>query len=223
MNLAATQPIDTKLAWVSSRLHNNQHVAEVIVAKLVSKITLGIDVAKDACVVYDWHKAQCLTLPNQKSALTAWLHSLASPVQIAVEPTSHYHLAVVEAAMALGFEVYLINPRQLAHYREAVNVRNKTDPTDAWLLARYLLHEGNQLRPYQPQCPQAQHVWALLKRRAVVVASRKQLQQSFSEISLSARALFTQFQRLLARIDLRIQPESVHREKLYYRHLSVFG
>jgi transposase len=112
---------------------------------------------------------------------------------------------VVEAAMAFGFEVYLINPRQLAHYREAVNVRNKTDPQDAWLLARYLVHEGRQLRPYQPQCPQAQQLWALLKRRAVVVAARKQLQQSFGEIRLSAQALFTQFQHLLTRIDLRIR------------------
>jgi len=174
------------------------------VAKRVSKITLGIDVAKDECVVYDWDSAKVLTLPNQKDSLKAWLRSLQGSVQIAIEPTSHYHMAWVEEALALGYEVYLVNPRQLAHYREAVNVRNKTDPQDAWLLARYLVHEGSQLRAYQPQCRQAQHLWALLKRRAVVVAARKQLQQSFSDISLPVQALFTQFQHLLARIDLRI-------------------
>jgi hypothetical protein len=53
---------------VSSRLHNQQ-VAEVIVAKRVSEITLGIDVAKDECVVCDWHAAKILTLPNQKDSL----------------------------------------------------------------------------------------------------------------------------------------------------------
>ena len=173
-------------------------------AKRVSKITLGVDVAKDECVVCDWHTDKILTLTNQKDCLKAWLQSLQGNVQLAIEPTSHYHLIVVEEALALGYEVYLINPRQLAHYREAVNVRNKTDPQDAWLLARYLAHEGGALRAYQPQCRQAQHLWTLLKRRAVVVAARKQLQQSFSDISLSAQALFTQFQQLLARIDLRM-------------------
>ena len=173
-------------------------------AKRVAKITLGIDVAKDECRVCHWESAEPLTLPNQAGSIRAWLQSLQGPVQIALEPTSHYHLVWVDAALALGHAVYLINPRQLAHYREAVNVRNKTDPQDAWLLARYLIHEGHLLRAYQPPCRQAQQLWALLKRRAVVVAARKQLQQSFSEISLPAQALFTQFQHLLVRIDRRI-------------------
>ena len=173
-------------------------------AKLVRKITLGIDVAKDECVVYDWHTAEIVNLPNQPTAIKTWLQSLHGPVQIALEPTSHYHLVLVEAALARGHTVYLVNPRQLAHYREAVNVRNKTDPQDAWLLARYLAHEGTELRPYQPQCRQAQQLWTLLKRRAVVVQARQQLQQSFSDIKLSARALFSHFRHLLERIDLRI-------------------
>jgi transposase len=174
-------------------------------AKLVSKITLGVDVAKDECVVCDWQSDKILTLPNQNNSIKACLQSMPGNVQIAIEPTSHYHMAWVEEALALGYEVYLINPRQLAHYREAVNIRNKTDPQDAWLLARYLVHEGGQLRAYQPQCRQAQRLWSLLKRRAVVVAARKQLQQSFADIRLPAQALFTQFQHLLARIDLRIR------------------
>lgn len=194
-------------------------------AKHVSKITLGIDVAKDECVVYVWETAETLTLPNQKTPITAWLRALQGPLQIAIEPTSHYHMAWVEAALALGYEVYLINPRQLVHYREAVNVRNKTDPQDARLLARFLVHEGGQLRTYQPQCHQAQQLWALLKRRAVVVAARKQLQQSFSEISLSAQSLFTQFRQLLARIDLRMKKllQALGWENDYQRCRSVPG
>lgn len=174
-------------------------------AKLTSKITLGIDVAKDALVIYDWSTAELNTVANEKDSIRTWLRSLHGSVQIAIEPTSHYHLLMVEEALALGHQVYLINPRQLAHYREAVNVRNKTDPQDAWLLARYLLHEVDELRPYRPQCRQAQQLWALLKRRAVVVNARQKLQQSFAEVQLSIRALQTQFQRLLERIDLQIR------------------
>ena len=194
-------------------------------AKRVAKITLGIDVAKADCRVCHWESTETLMLPNQADSIRAWLQSLQGPVQIALEPTSHYHRVWVDAALALGHEVYLINPRQLAHYREAVNVLNKTDPQDAWLLARYLVHEGCQLRAYQPPCRKAQLLWGLLKRRAVAVTARKQLQQSFREINLSTRALLSQFQRLLARIDRRMSTliQALGWSGDYQRCLSIPG
>jgi transposase len=174
------------------------------VSKLVSQITLGIDVSKEELVICDWDTKAISTLENQASAIKVWLKSLYGPLRIAIEPTSHYHLQVVEQAHALGIEVYLINPRQLSHYRIAVGMRNKTDPTDAWLLARYLAHEFALLRPFKPRCAKAQRLWALLKRRAAVVRARTQLNQSFSETKLSIKALSTEIQRLLARIDKHI-------------------
>ena len=174
-------------------------------SKLVSKITLGIDVSKAELVICDWDTEEISTLENQASVIKVWLKSLYGPVRIAIEPTSHYHLEVVEQAHALGLEVYLINPRQLSHYRLAVNVRNKTDPLDAWLLARYLAHECASLRPFKPQCAKAQRLWALLKRRATVVRARTQLDQSFRECTLSIKALRREIRHLLERIDKHIQ------------------
>jgi len=175
------------------------------VAKPVTKITLGIDVAKDQLVICQWGCEQLFTLVNQPAEIQAWLETLCGPVRLAIEPTSHYHLAVVEAALACGHQVYLVNPRQLVHYRYAVDVRNKTDAVDAWLLARYLEHEAAQLRPFRPQDRRAQRLWALLTRRATVVQSRQQLQQSFAEVRLSIQALLSQFQQLLQRLDQQIQ------------------
>lgn len=173
-------------------------------SKLVSQITLGIDVSKHELVVCDWDTEQISTLENQASVIKCWLKSLCGPARIGIEPTSHYHLEVVEQAHALGIEVYLINPRQLAHYRVAVNVRNKTDPADAWLLARYLAHECDSLRPFKPQCAKAQRLWSLLKRRATVIRTRSQLDQSFRESTLSVKAVKREIQRLLDRIDKHI-------------------
>ncbi len=173
-------------------------------ANPVEKITLGIDIAKETCVIHVWETAETQEILNQPDAIRAYLKAFHGPVRLALEPTSHYHRCWVELALARGIEIYLVNPRQLLHYREAVNQRNKTDPDDAWLLARFLAHEASQLRPYQPQSAQALALWSLLKRRAKVVEARKQLQQSFRDIQLSAQALFTQFQRLLERIDQRI-------------------
>ena len=194
-------------------------------AKRAEKITLGIDVAKDTCVIHVWETGETQAVPNQPDAIRASLKAFHSPVRLALEPTSHYHRDWVEQALTLGFEVYLVNPRQLAHYREAVNQRNKTDPEDAWLLARFLSHEALQLRPYQAQNAQAQALWSLLKRRAKVVEARKQLQLSFREIQLSAQALFTQFQHLLARIDQRIQRaiQALGWSDDYQRCLSIPG
>jgi transposase len=177
---------------------------ETIVANQVAKITLGIDVAKDQHLVYNWQTQQTTRLPNQRSDIKAWLKTLHGPVRLAIEPTSHYHLAMVDEALELGYEIYLVNPRQLVHYREAVNERNKTDPLDARLLARYLEHEADQLRPFQPRDPRAQRVWRLILHRATVVKSQQQLQQSFADVQISIRGVLSQFKGLLARIDRQI-------------------
>ena len=173
-------------------------------AKFVEKITLGIDVAKDEHVIYNWQTGEIIKLANERSVIKAWLKTFHGPVQIAIEPTSHYHLVMIEEAHALGYEVYLINPRQLVHYRQAVNVRNKTDALDAWLLARYLEHEGSQLRLFKPQDPRAQRLWQLILRRSTVVKSRQQLRQSLADVQLPIKALLTQFQQLLDRIDRQV-------------------
>lgn len=173
-------------------------------ANQVVKITLGVDVAKDQHLIYNWQTQQNIRLPNQRSDIKAWLKTLHGPVRLAIEPTSHYHLVMVDEALALGYEVYLVNPRQLAHYREAVNERNKTDPLDAWLLARYLEHEADQLRPFQPRDPRAQHLWKLILHRATVVKSQQQLQQSFTDVQISIRGVISQFKDLLVRIDRQI-------------------
>ena len=146
-----------------------------------------------------------IRLANERKALKAWLRTFHGPVRLAIEPTSTYHLVCVDEALKLGMAVYLINPRQLAHYREAVNERNKTDPQDAFLLARYLHREADQLRPFQPLERQAQQLWALIKRRGVITQARQQLMQSLNGMNLPARALFRQIDALLKRIDQRLQ------------------
>jgi transposase len=175
------------------------------VAKRVSKITLGIDVSKDQLVIYRWDTEEHQSLANQAEVIKAWLTAVAGPLRIAIEPTSSYHLEIVEQAHQLGHTVYLVNPRQLAHYRESVNLRHKSDPDDAWLLARFLEKEADELRPFAPRSRAAQALWALIKRRAVVIEARKQLQQSLSEVQLPHQALLTQFKTVIARIDQRIK------------------
>ncbi len=174
-------------------------------AKRVEQITLGVDTSKDWLDGYHWEREEAVRVANERRAIRAWLSRYSGPLRLAIESTSDYHRVVVEEAVALGAELYLVNPRQLVHYREVVGERNKTDLRDASLLARFLVRERDQLRPFQPRCGQAEQLWALLKRRAAVVKARTQLRQSLRGVKLTAQALFTQIQRLLERIDRRIQ------------------
>lgn len=174
-------------------------------AKAVSQITLGVDVSKQQLVIHCWENEETITIDNNAGSIAAWFKGLSGPLRLAVEPTSSYHLELVDQAHALDHAVYLVNPRQLVHYRESVNLRHKSDPDDAWLLARFLAREADELRRFVPYGRRAQTLWGLLKRRAVVVESRKRLQQSLKEVQLSYRALMTQFRHLITRIDRRIR------------------
>jgi transposase len=176
------------------------------VAKPVSQITLGIDVAKDQLVARNWADPDTtITVQNHPRAIRAWLCSFHGPLRIALEPTSTYHLACVDEAFKLGIEVYLVGSRQLAHYREAVGMRHKTDPDDAYLLARYLAHEAKQLRRYQPRSRQEQQLWALLKRRGTLVQIRQQFEQSLKALKVSAKSLYRELASLIERIERRLK------------------
>lgn len=194
-------------------------------AKAVSEITLGIDVAKHELLVHCWEDGHTVTLGNDPRAIRHWLQTLDRPARLALEPTSTYHLELLEQACAQQHAVYLINPRQLAHYREVVNLRHKSDPDDAWLLARFLAKEGAELRRVALNDRRAQTLWTLLKRRASVVEARKQLQQSLSPIDLPHRGLMTQFKVVLARIDQRIRTliDALGWRADYRRCLSIPG
>jgi len=174
------------------------------VAVQVKKITLGIDVSKDTLDVHEWQSGQRRRLVNDTKAIANFLKSLHGPVQIAIEPTSSYHLEFIEQAHALGHDIFLINTRQLAHYRKAVGERNKTDVTDAWLLARYLDRERSELHVFRPPDRLAQQLWTLIKRRALVVETQKQLRQSLATINLSAKSAYRELKRLIERMEVRI-------------------
>lgn len=189
----------------------------------IANTTLGIDVSKHKLDVFQWDSQQHMAIDNTPVTIARQLRQLR-PGAIAVESTSDYHLAVVEQALGLGIEVYLVNARELSHYRKAVGERNKTDATDAYLLARYLDHERGQLRRHRPVSRQAQQLWTLIKRRAKVVEMKKQLRQSLGSV-MSIRGALRSLDELIARIDKRIANliRQLGWQRQYQRCLSIKG
>lgn len=194
-------------------------------AKPVSQITLGIDVAKDELVIADWDTQTVTTISNDPSEIQRWIVSLPGPVRMAIEPTSHYHLALADKVQASGHQVYLVNPRQLAHYREAVGERHKNDTQDALLLARYLAREASRLRLYEPQSATGRELWTLLTRRATAIQSCKQIEQSFQGTGISIKGLLSGYKKLLKRIDSRMEAliKASGWQQAYQRCLSIPG
>ena len=125
-------------------------------AKQVEEIIVGIDTAQQWLDLYRADTQASERIDNTVEAVKAWLKGFSTPLAIAIEATNCYHEVLVEAAIAAGHVVYLIDPRKLHHYREATGGRAKTDRQDAILRARYLQRERSELRPFQPASPQQQ-------------------------------------------------------------------
>lgn len=194
-------------------------------ANSVIPSTLGIDVSKDELVIHVFESEDTLSIDNEPDAIRR-LFKQFQTARIAIEPTSTYHLGVIECAIEQDFQVFLVNPRQLVHYRDAVNVRNKTDVADAYLLARFLDRERDQLRPFTPQHAKASRLWALIKRRGFLARTRTQIRQSFKGISdFSTRHFFSEIEVFIERIDKHIMQliNDLQWSEHYRRCLSIPG
>lgn len=75
-----------------------------------------------------------------------------------------------------GLEIYPINPASLASYRKAfAHGGGKNDPTDAMLLARYVQHYRDTLRPLKPADPLTRELASLCEDRRDLVDQRADL------------------------------------------------
>jgi transposase len=183
-------------------------------ADLVVPIMYGIDVSLeslDIAITDDRVKK----IPNQASDIECWLSSLPEHSYLAMEATGHYHEVLLDLALAARFPVYLINGRQLRHYREAVGPRAKTDTADALLLRRYLAREHQDLKPVKVLNEKEKKVWKLLKRRAAMVKARVQLNQSLGGLDETREAV----QEITAKINSMIR----HVERLMLSMAKELG
>lgn len=176
-------------------------------AKQVEPLRIGADVSKAEIVLCLQGRSGIETLANERTVIRRWLRSLVGPIQIGVEATNTFHLALVEEAHALGHVIYVIDGYRLNRYRESIGGRAKTDQKDAELLLRYLEREGKDLRPWIPPPAGYVSLQRLLHRRATVVQARMSLTQSFAdlpELKSSIRSLLQRFQQLDRLLQKRI-------------------
>lgn len=108
---------------------------------------LAIDVAKAELVNFDG--VQVTATANRLKEIRGLLQKHPDAC-IALEPTSTYHMQVADLAYQQGRTVYLVNPRDLKHYRESRSFRAKNDRIDAEVLYSYVTKHCEELRPWKP-------------------------------------------------------------------------
>ena len=155
----------------------------MIMAQTVSVSSYGADVDSRFIQINCHGESAVHKIENSPRAIRAWLKSITGPARLAVEATGDYYFELVDQAHKVGLTVYVVNPRAIFQYRESVGQRAKNDRRDACLIARYVDREHDELRPYTPLSARQRRVWRLLKRRATLVGSRQQLQQSLAGIT----------------------------------------
>jgi transposase len=192
-------------------------------------VVYGVDVSKAKLVVEQYGVQARKTIANRIEPIAAWLASLPKGAVVAMEATGTYHRLLAEMAYVAGMRVYVLNPQTLKHYARAIGQRAKTDPCDARMIARYVMHEHAKLRPWQPPARAADRLSQLLERRHTVVGVRETLQQSLSGLAMlkmTQRSLLASFARTIERIDILIRHEIARLPGagiLYERLQSIVG
>ncbi|MBZ0212977.1 MAG: transposase, partial [Nitrospirae bacterium] len=132
--------------------------------------------SKDSLVV-SWG-TRTVVVKNRAREVKAFFRGVPGDSVVGIEATSTYHLLAADHACGLGLTVYVLNPVDAARYRLAFRSRGKTDAIDAELLARMVLKERDQLRPYRPVPPLQRRLKNLLSRRDKMTKARVMLEQS---------------------------------------------
>jgi transposase len=173
-----------------------------------SPLFVGIDVAKDIIVVACSQASfASRPVPNTTTALKAFLRTLPTHCRIAMEATGCYHQNLADLAYGLGLQVYVLNPRDLHHYAKGVGMRAKTDRVDAALIARFLAHEADRLRPYEPATAEQRKMDQLLRRRAKTITLKNALKLACAQdafIKTETAKVIKAFDVLLKKIDGQI-------------------
>ncbi len=152
----------------------------------------------NACVLIglDWadrEHAVCRLLPDggtehrqlehTPEAIADWLAGLRKqfpgrPIRIALEQSRGALMNALRRFADLELELYPINPKQLARYRDAIHPSGaKSDPDDAQLLARFLQNHQEQLLPFVADDPETRRLAELSELRRKLVDDRKTLVQ----------------------------------------------
>jgi transposase len=172
-------------------------------------LNLGADVdSRFIVIACAAHSFAPQSVANERGALRAWLRSVPRGSRLGLESTGGYHELLADLAHAAGLLVFVLNPRDLRRYAQAIGQRGKTDRIDAEMIARYVAREHAELHAYVPPTKAQRALARLLNRRGTLVAARGTVMQSLRGvpgIDAELSHLAVCFDRLLRQVEILMQ------------------
>jgi transposase len=145
----------------------------------VQQTFLGIDVSKNKLDLYliIGEKQHCKTVKNSQDGfetIIKWCQSLgASQPHACMEATSDYMEACAEVLRSNGFLGSIVNPSQPKFFGRCRMVREKTDKTDARVIAEFCKATNPPL--WQPQTEEERHLRDIIRNRDFLKKQHRQL------------------------------------------------
>jgi transposase len=162
---------------------------------------VGIDVASQWLDINQYGHSAVPRIANEAAAIQRWLAEVPVGSAIGFEATGRYHLLLATLAHAAGMQVYLLNPREVHHYARGVGRRSKSDKVDAQLIARYIAHERDHLRLWQPPSEGQQRIHEAFLRRSKLVKLKQALAMTGKAMTDADEPLAEALAKLQALID----------------------
>jgi transposase len=147
-------------------------------------------------------------ITNDAKGIRAWLRTVPRGSRLGLESTGGYHELLADLAHGAGLQVFVLNPRDLRRYAQAIGQRGKTDWLDAEMIARYVAKEYAELHAYVPPSKEQRALARLINRRGTLVAARGTVTQSLrgvADIDAELSHLEVCFDRLLRQVEILMQ------------------
>ncbi len=129
-------------------------------------IFVGIDVSKHRLDVHVLPEGQSFSLPAVKASDLLERLAEPGPVLVVLEATGGLEIPTADLLWAAGFDVCVVNPRQVRDFAKAVGLLAKTDRLDAAAIALF----ARAVRPPVRAMPNPEQ-----RRLADLVARRRQI------------------------------------------------
>jgi transposase len=170
------------------------------------EMVVGIDVSKAQLDVHVLPAGEAWSAANDAEGLAELGERLArlKPQVVALEATGGLETVAAGVLAAAGLPVAVVNPAQVRAFAAALGQRAKTDPIDAWVIARFAQATCPQARPIPDQ--EVRLLADLVARRRQILqmltAERQRLQRAAApKLKKSLGRLIRALQKELAEID----------------------
>ncbi|GAA0588763.1 IS110 family transposase [Rhizomicrobium electricum] len=164
-------------------------------------VSVGIDVSKDRLDVHVLPQNEAFSVERNGKGLAALVERLKplAPSLVVVEATGGFEMTVAAAVAGAGLPLAVVNPARIRHYAEALGKRAKTDPIDAFVIARFAADVKPEVRPLADETTQL--LAELVTRRRQIVDMLQ------AERQRAMRVTVKRFKKSIARVVATLEKE----------------